>query len=88
MRLVEMGVEPFLVSSALDCVLAQRLTRQLCENCYEDYSPPAEELELLGFTDADEPPNGKVRLPQGRRLPGLQPDRLPRTNCASGTAAY
>ena len=69
MRLVEMGVEPFLVSSALDCVLAQRLTRQLCENCYEDYSPPAEELELLGFTDADEPPNGKVHF---RRAVGCQ----------------
>ncbi|MGH9298949.1 MAG: ATPase, T2SS/T4P/T4SS family, partial [Acidimicrobiales bacterium] len=33
MRLVEMGVEPFLVASALDCVVAQRLARQLCDNC-------------------------------------------------------
>jgi type IV pilus assembly protein PilB len=69
MRLVEMGVEPFLVGSALDCVLAQRLTRQLCENCQEDSSPTADELELIGFTEADEPPNGKVRF---RRAVGCQ----------------
>ncbi|MGA3353186.1 MAG: ATPase, T2SS/T4P/T4SS family [Acidimicrobiales bacterium] len=69
MRLVEMGVEPFLVGSALDCVLAQRLARQLCENCFEDYSPTAEDLELIGFTEEDEPPNGKVRF---RRAVGCQ----------------
>ncbi len=69
MRLVEMGVELFLVGSALDCVLAQRLSRQLCENCLEDYSPTVEDLELIGFTEADEPPNGKVRF---RRAVGCQ----------------
>jgi type IV pilus assembly protein PilB len=69
MRLVEMGVEPFLVGSALDCVLAQRLARQLCENCFEDYSPTAEDLELIGFDNEDEPPNGKVRF---RRAVGCQ----------------
>jgi type IV pilus assembly protein PilB len=69
MRLVEMGVEAFLVGSALDCVLAQRLTRQLCENCQQDYSPTVEELELIGFTEADEPPNGKVRF---RKAVGCQ----------------
>jgi len=69
MRLVEMGVEPFLVGSALDCVLAQRLARQLCENCFEEYSPTAEDLELIGFTEKDEPPNGKVRF---RRAVGCQ----------------
>jgi type IV pilus assembly protein PilB len=69
MRLVEMGVEAFLVGSALDCVLAQRLTRQLCENCYEDYSPTVEDLELIGFTEEDEPPNGKARF---RRAVGCQ----------------
>ncbi len=69
MRLVEMGVEPFLVGSALDCVLAQRLARQLCENCLEEYSPSVEDLDLIGFTELDEPPNGKVRF---RRAAGCQ----------------
>ncbi|MCK4778038.1 MAG: Flp pilus assembly complex ATPase component TadA, partial [Actinomycetia bacterium] len=35
-RLTEMGIEPFLTSSALDCVLAQRLARKLCEKCKEE----------------------------------------------------
>ncbi len=46
MRLIEMGVEPFLVTSALDCVLAQRLARRLCDRCKESYHPsPAELLQ-------------------------------------------
>ncbi len=44
MRLVEMGVEPFLVTSALDCVVAQRLARKLCEKCKEQYQPSESEL--------------------------------------------
>ena len=42
-RLVEMGIEPFLVGSALDCVLAQRLARRLCDFCKTEYTAtPAE----------------------------------------------
>jgi type IV pilus assembly protein PilB len=48
-RLTEMGIEPFLVGSALDCVLAQRLTRRLCERCKEPYRPEAEDLLRVGF---------------------------------------
>jgi type IV pilus assembly protein PilB len=44
-RLTEMGIEPFLVGSALDCVLAQRLARRLCDWCKEAYVPTEEELE-------------------------------------------
>jgi type IV pilus assembly protein PilB len=47
-RLVEMGVEPFLVGSSLDAVLAQRLARKLCEWCKEAYEPT--EKELVGAT--------------------------------------
>ncbi len=43
-RLTEMGIEPFLVGSALDCVLAQRLARRLCPKCKEEYEPDEEEL--------------------------------------------
>jgi type IV pilus assembly protein PilB len=43
-RLNEMGVEPFLVGSAVSAVLAQRLARKLCSNCCEMYTPTAEEL--------------------------------------------
>ncbi|GID26736.1 GspE/PulE family protein [Paractinoplanes brasiliensis] len=43
-RLTEMGIEPFLVGSSLDCVLAQRLSRRLCDWCKEAYKPTEEEL--------------------------------------------
>jgi type IV pilus assembly protein PilB len=48
-RLTEMGIEPFLVGSALDCVLAQRLARRLCSKCKEPFVPTPEQLESIGF---------------------------------------
>lgn len=53
-RLVKMGVEPFLVTSAVQCIVAQRLARRLCERCRVPFSPPREVLRGLGWTDADE----------------------------------
>jgi type IV pilus assembly protein PilB len=44
-RLTEMGIEPFLVGSAVDCVLAQRLARRLCDFCKQQYTPTYTELE-------------------------------------------
>jgi type IV pilus assembly protein PilB len=43
-RLIEMGIEPFLVGSALDSVLAQRLARRLCPKCKEPYAPTQDTL--------------------------------------------
>ncbi len=51
-RLVEMGVEPFLVASALECVVAQRLARRLCPKCKEPYEPTPDMLELNGLPSA------------------------------------
>ena len=47
-RLVEMGVEPFLVGSAIDAVLAQRLVRVLCDHCAEPVRPGADDLAWAG----------------------------------------
>ncbi len=52
-RLVEMGVEPFLVASALSLVVAQRLVRRPCAGCVEPYVPGERVLQLLGLTGAD-----------------------------------
>ncbi|MEX2618637.1 MAG: ATPase, T2SS/T4P/T4SS family [Egibacteraceae bacterium] len=52
-RLTEMQVDPFLVASAVDCVLAQRLARQLCTRCKEPYEPTQTELNVAGFTRED-----------------------------------
>ena len=43
-RLVDMGVEPYLVASTVECVLAQRLIRKLCPECREEYEPNVEDL--------------------------------------------
>lgn len=51
-RLTEMGIEPFLVGSSLDCVLAQRLARRLCDWCKEPFSPTDEELTTIGWPRA------------------------------------
>ena len=48
-RLVDMGIEPFLISSSLTGVLAQRLARTICANCKEAYTPPVEALHRLGL---------------------------------------
>jgi type IV pilus assembly protein PilB len=48
-RLIEMGVEPFLVGSALDCIVAQRLARRLCPKCKEPYAPERAEFEAMGW---------------------------------------
>ena len=44
MRLVDMGAEGFLAATALRAVVAQRLVRRLCDNCFEDYSPEPKEV--------------------------------------------
>src|SRR5919106_228457 len=50
-RLVEMEVESYLVASALDCVVAQRLARQLCPRCKQPYKPTEAELLTAGFSE-------------------------------------
>ncbi|MDE3172319.1 MAG: Flp pilus assembly complex ATPase component TadA, partial [Gemmatimonadota bacterium] len=49
-RLMDMGLEPFNVASALNLVLAQRLVRRICPSCKEKYTLPAEELEAAKVT--------------------------------------
>ena len=49
-RLIDMGIEPFLISSTLIGVLAQRLIRRVCPVCKEPYTPDDSELEAFGVT--------------------------------------
>ena len=53
-RLIEMGIEPFLVGSALDSVLAQRLARRLCEHCKEPHEASEQEVEQAGWATKPE----------------------------------
>ncbi len=49
-RLIEMGLEPYLISSSISCVVAQRLIRKLCDRCKVEYVPSIADLEPLGYT--------------------------------------
>ena len=62
-RLIEMGVEPYLVTSSLQCVVSQRLARRLCQNCVT-FSPATEnEIEFLSLPGVD--PLTEVGRPVG-----------------------
>jgi len=50
-RLIDMGIKPFLVASALQSVMAQRLVRRICPECREPYTPTSWELETFDLTD-------------------------------------
>jgi type IV pilus assembly protein PilB len=64
-RLIEMEVETFLVASAVDCVVAQRLARKLCERCSESYEPEAKELLEAGLDESRLSEPGEYRRPGG-----------------------
>src|SRR5882724_1621299 len=73
-RLIDMGIEPFLVSSSVEALMAQRLIRTLCKSCKEEYKPDVELLREVGFPMEDV---GKVKFYHGRgcedcRFPGFK----------------
>ncbi len=54
-RLLDMGIEPFLIASTVDTVLSQRLVRVLCPACKEEYIPAEATLDRLNITKTDQP---------------------------------
>ena len=54
-RLVNMGIEPFLVATSVNIIQAQRLIRRICSNCKEEVSMAAEALVEIGFTPEEAP---------------------------------
>jgi type IV pilus assembly protein PilB len=60
-RLLDMGIEGFLIASSVTAVLSQRLVRRICDNCREIYQPAPEELALLRAINGVRPEGGFVR---------------------------
>lgn len=58
-RLVDMGIEPFLLSSTVVGIVAQRLVRRICPDCKEPYVPNENELQSIGLT-LDDLPHGHI----------------------------
>jgi general secretion pathway protein E len=52
-RLLDIGIEPYLVSSSVICVVAQRLVRKICEGCHTEYTPQPDKLQAVGLKPAD-----------------------------------
>ena len=65
-RLIHMGIEPFLVTSSVTAILAQRLVRVVCDNCKESYAPEKESLRRIGISS--EMSEGK-KIYRGRGCP-------------------
>ena len=51
-RLIDMGIEPFLITSSVVAILAQRLIRIICNDCREEYTPDGESLQSIGINPA------------------------------------
>ncbi|MFO8080876.1 MAG: ATPase, T2SS/T4P/T4SS family [Armatimonadota bacterium] len=64
-RMIDMGVEPFLIASSIIASVSQRLARTLCEDCKEPYKPSRDQLLGLGF-DPDAPENQDVTFFTGQ----------------------
>jgi len=64
-RLIDMGLEPFLISSSLILVVAQRLVRQICPKCKEEYSPTPAALQDLGL-------DAKTKFFRGKGCPACK----------------
>ncbi len=63
-RLLNMGIEPFLVTASLNLIVAQRLARRICADCKEEVQPPLEDLRRLGMND-DQIDKGTFCVGQG-----------------------
>ncbi len=64
-RLVDMGIEPYLVSATVQAILAQRLVRKLCDKCAEPYSPNENELHVLETEHSQLPARSSHRRAKG-----------------------
>ncbi len=60
-RLIDLGVEPYIINSAVKGIISQRLVRRLCPYCRQEYIPTEEELETLDLNPKENPPE-KMRF--------------------------
>ena len=65
-RLLDMGVEPYLVASSLVGVIAQRLVRRVCSNCAQPHDPQKESLKAIGITDYEISQHGGATFMRGK----------------------
>ncbi|NUM33870.1 MAG: Flp pilus assembly complex ATPase component TadA [Candidatus Brocadiae bacterium] len=64
-RLLDLGIEPYLVSSSVLCVVAQRLARKICSGCRTEYDPTPAKLQAIGLTSTDLGTKGSLMIGSG-----------------------
>ena len=82
-RMLDIGVEPYLVASSLIAVIAQRLVRVICPECREEYEPGDEDRALMRELKIDD-----SRLPNGKLFRGRGCDNCFNTGYTGRTAIY
>jgi type II secretory ATPase GspE/PulE/Tfp pilus assembly ATPase PilB-like protein len=65
-RLMDMGIEPYLIPSSVEGIIAQRLVRKICEKCKTSFTPPKKVLEQLGVDEA------KIKFYTGEGCPACR----------------
>ena len=86
-RLLDLGVEPYLASSSLIAIMAQRLVRKVCPDCREVYEPTEHELRELGLASAEAGLSGSDEGP-GKFFVGAGCDRCFQTGYRGRTGIY
>jgi len=86
-RLLDLGVEPYLASSSLIAIMAQRLVRKVCPDCREVYEPTEHELRELGLASAEAGLSGSDEGP-GKFFVGAGCDRCFQTGYRGRTGVY
>ncbi len=84
-RLLDLGVEPYLVSSSLIAVIAQRLVRKVCPNCRREYQPTVHELRELGLGDTQA---SRLAKEKGKFFYGTGCDKCFQTGYRGRTGIY
>ena len=79
-RLLDIGIEPYLVASSVIAVVAQRLIRVICPECRSDYEPPQDELDMIGID--------RAQLRDGVIFLGMGCERCIETGYQGRTAIY
>jgi len=65
-RLLDMGAEPFLIASAVNCCVGQRILRKLCVHCKQPYTPPPEVVQNMKDVLGPFMPNGEIKVYQAK----------------------
>jgi general secretion pathway protein E len=86
-RLLDLGVEPYLASSSLIAIMAQRLVRRICPDCRQPYEPAARELRELGLLSPPAPTAGSAESGRGFFV-GAGCDRCFQTGYRGRTGIY